>query len=314
MIGNPRCHRRSAGCPLALPLGPLLAQALMEVAEVIERAHQIHSRLKRRGLSIQAATPTYQPVKTGSEGRVQTLNIRTVQFLLRQRQRLALLLGSRNQTRLHFDEPLGAMTLDDLPDDDLRPGQQSGTTALARGDRRTKGALPRFDIARQPVGCQQNGTQGGTGFDLLSQQIDETRVAMHREHPAQPEARFDLHRHGHPDDELLGKLDADLIGLNLHQISGLLYEGLMHLLTMPARLVLPGEDGALRKAQRGHDGLRRTALGQECDHDEEERVRLLQIKERRSLGMCEGMAASLTDLAAFLLALDADVARSDDAS
>ena len=102
------------------------------------------------------------------------------------------------------------------------------------------------------------------------------------------------------------------VRLDLDEVAGLLDQSLMHLLTVLARLLLPSEHSALVQAEGRHDGLRRTAKRQEGDDDHEERMRLLQIKQRCALGSGESAPTGLADITALLLALDTDVAGSDE--
>src|SRR5580704_14455247 len=98
---------------------------------------------------IQGPAPTHQAVKPGTEGGVETLNIRTVKRLLRLRQGLALFWGSLYQAGFDFHQALGAMALVDLTDYYPRPAEQTGTTALAGDNPRAKRPLPRLNIAGQ---------------------------------------------------------------------------------------------------------------------------------------------------------------------
>ena len=77
-------------------------------------------------------------------------------------------------------------------------------------------------------------------------------------------------------------------------------------------LLLPGEDGALIQPKGGDDGLRRAAKRQQSEDDHHQSMGLLQIKERCALGGGEGATTTFADVTVFDLALDADVASSED--
>ena len=83
--------------------------------------HQIHASSKRLLLMKHSPSTTHQTVQTGTKGGVEALDIGTVQLLLGQRERFALLCCSLNQTGFDFDETAGMMAFDHLTDHHLRP-------------------------------------------------------------------------------------------------------------------------------------------------------------------------------------------------
>ncbi len=56
MVGDSRRHCRSTLCPFVTARWRLLAQTVMEGAEVVERVDQVHAALKRSLLMIQRLT------------------------------------------------------------------------------------------------------------------------------------------------------------------------------------------------------------------------------------------------------------------
>src|SRR5207302_65998 len=109
-------------------------------------------------------------------------------------------------------------------------------------------------------------------------------------------------------------LHADLIGLHLAQVAGLLDQILVHGLALTARASPPRRDSALIKPKRRHNRLHGTPMGEQ-GHDEHHRLcRGAQpIKDGPCAG-AEGLLTRVTDEPLLLLRMDTNIALADLAS
>ena len=97
---------------------------------------------------------------------------------------------------------------------------------------------------------------------------DQGHVTLLADLAAQPQARRDQHGQRHPHDPALF-LDAQLIGLDLSEVTRLLNQIRVPDLALTARPGPPICAGALVEAKRGHDRLHGTPMG-EHGHDEDD--------------------------------------------
>ena len=111
----------------------------------------------------------------------------------------------------------------------------------------------------------------------------------------------------HPDDATLG-LDADLIGLDVPEIPGLLDQMLLHGLALVASTCLPRCDRPLVKPKGHDDRLQRAAVRQERQHERHGLGWRPQAVERRPFRRGEGLAALRADEAFVLARMDANIA------
>jgi len=92
-----------------------------------------------------------------------------------------------------------------------------------------------------------------------------------------------------------------------------LHQMRVHALTLRARPLLPGGDGALIEAKGGYDGLRRTAMRKQREHGRHHRRGRAQSKERCAGRRTKGAATGVAAIPAFLEAMETDVALPTDA-
>src|SRR5438270_6912322 len=88
----------------------------------------------------------------------------------------------------------------------------------------------------------------------------------------------------------------------------------MHPLTLFARTISPGGDGAFIQVKSLDDGLHRTAKGQQGHDNDNQLGRLAQPFEHGSSPSAKGLFAVLTAIALPLAIMDRDVAQSSLAS
>ena len=136
-------------------------------------------------------------------------------------------------------------------------------------------------------------------------------VATLADHPAQPEPRRDGHRHGHPEPPG-DRLDVQLVGLDVPQLDLPSEDPMVvELAGVSAGPVAPVGDGPLVEPEGGDDRLDRTAVAEQGDHEGHQIGGLLEPVERGVAGGGEGPAAGRASVAAFLAAMDADVAEAE---
>src|SRR5215813_3944243 len=123
----------------------------------------------------------------------------------------------------------------------------------------------------------------------------------------EPQARLDHHRQRHPDDAPLG-LDADLIGLDVSEIPGLLDQMLLHGLALAAGTCLPRRDCPLVKPKGHDDRLQWAAVCQERQHEHHGLGWCPQAVERRPFRCGEGLAALRAEEAFVLARMDTNIA------
>jgi hypothetical protein len=111
----------------------------------------------------------------------------------------------------------------------------------------------------------------------------------------------------HPDDSALF-LHSDLVRLHLSQIARLLYQMLMHLLTMFPSTLLPIEDCAFVHLKGSHNSLNWTSVGQQCEDDNDDFLGSPQPIEDRPFGLCKSLAAHMAFVASLFEAMYTDVA------
>src|SRR5262245_57297675 len=82
---------------------------------------------------------------------------------------------------------------------------------------------------------------------------------------------------------------------------------LVQLLAVSTGPVPPGGDGPLVEPETGDDGLHRTAVAEQRDHERHQVERFLEAVERGVAGRGEGLAAGEATITLFLAAMHADV-------
>jgi len=173
--------------------------------------------------------------------------------------------------------------------------------------RRTKGTLEGPDITGQTIHRQQHGpTQGHLAY-LTSDRLDQRFISPGADRPAQPQPRRDHHGHRDPNTALL-RFRFDFIRLHLPQIQLTIgHLRLMHALTMLPGTLPPVLHRPFVQPKGFHNRLQRTTIHQQGNHQQNGfRVRV-QAVEDAALAGYKRLAAFVTDVALFLLALHPDV-------
>ena len=94
----------------------------------------------------------------------------------------------------------------------------------------------------------------------------------------------------------------------------LLHHGLMKLLAVPPSPITPTGDGSLIEFVGVDNGLNRTPIRQQCDHDDNEFRRLAQPFHHSSTPMAKRVTTAAAAIALPLAIMDANIALSDLAS
>jgi hypothetical protein len=244
-----------------------------------------------------------------AERAIQSLDIRRIQHLTA---------GSAPQQRqehphapLHQamqrsgDRSLGIL-LDHLRNHQVRPDQQawaSTSTTLACPKRLAHD----IDIGRQPIGHKQQWAKAGASCDHCHQTLNQVTVAMGADRPAQPQARADHQREGHPHDTSLG-FETNLVGLHLHQLARLDNLMVMHSLTLRSGGLDPVANCLSLKAEGGLDSRNGTTVPDQGDHLRDDLLVGATAKEERSGTLAEGFATHDTAIARWSTAMNPDVA------
>ena len=303
MIRDPSGHRR---CGPATGMG----QTRMRCAKIIDRTDQIHPMLQRQRAARQRPTAACQRGQTLTKRRVQPLDVRRVDHAVALRatpERLNACGRAIHDAALDVDDaPLG-VALHDLGDADVAPGAQPGTPVGSRPDRIAKGLANRADIGAQAIGTEQQRAMEGTGAHPLDQPPDQRHVALLADLASQPQAGADHHGQRHPHDAPLA-LDADLVGLHLAQVTRLLDQMLLDGLALAASACPPRRHRPLVEPKGHHDGLQRTAMGEQRDDERHRLGRGAQAVEDRACRGGEGLAALRADEALVLARMDANIA------
>src|SRR5262249_11957653 len=189
----------------------------------------------------------------------------------------------------------------------MAPGTQPGPSALPRVDGIAQGLPNGPDVGHQAIGTDQQGTTCRTAPDAFDQAPDQRHVALLADLTAQPQARLDHHGQGHPHDSALF-LHAELIGLHLPQVPGLLDQIRGHRLDLTAGAGPPRRDRALIKAPGRHNGVHGTAMGEQGHHDDHGLCRGAQPIEDGPFASAEGLLTRVTDEPLLLLRMDTEIA------
>ena len=138
---------------------------------------------------------------------------------------------------------------------------------------------------------------------------DQVEVAARADHPAEPEPRRHGHRHPEPPAH---RLDVQLVGLDVPQVNLPAQDQLLvKALTMTARPIPSGGDRPLIEPEGDDDGLHRTVVAEQSNHDGHQVDGFLEAVERRVARGGESLAAGEASVTALLPAMHVDVAESE---
>src|SRR5215831_11329767 len=141
--------------------------------------------------------------------------------------------------------------------------------------------------------------------DPLDQLPNQGHVALLADRTSQPQPGGDHHGECHPDNAPLA-LDTYFIRLDVPESPRLLDQMLLHGLPVGTASPHPSGNGALIEAKRRDDGLRRTAVGQQRDHQADRLRRGPQAIQGGALGGTARLVAHGTQEALLLARVDAD--------
>ena len=288
----------------------------MRGTKIIHRADQIHPVLQGPRAACQGPAAAGQRCQAFPEGRVEPFDVGGVDHSVPVRatpKRLDPCWGTLHDAPLDIDNPLLRIALDDLRDADVAPGTQPGTSLGPRTLWRTKCLPNRSDVGDEPIGTAQQGAVDRTAAHPLDELTDQWHVAMFTDPAREPQACLDHHRQRHPYDTPLG-LDADLIGLDVPKVPGLLDQLLLHGLALAAGTSLPRRDRPLVIPKGDDDCLQWAAVRQKRQHERHGLGGRPQAVERRPFRRGEGFAALRADESFVLARMDANVAMASLAS
>jgi hypothetical protein len=203
-----------------------------------------------------------------------------------------------------------APLLDHLHNLDVGPCHQPGSASFASPARqwRAKGVLEGSHITGQAIDRQQQGTTQGHLADLIGNRLDQLHIPPGANRPTQPQTGRNHHRHRDPNTPLL-RFRLDFIGLHLPQIQWVAgHLGLMHPFAMLPRALPPIAHRPFVQSKGFYDGLQGTTIHQQGNHQQHRFRVAMQPVEDAALARHKRLAAFMTDVTLFLLALDTDVA------
>jgi len=293
-----------------------MGQTLMGGAKVIDRAHQEHTLVQRQGVTCQRPATPRQWREVFPERRVQPLNVRRIDHPVPVRpasERLHACRCAIDDAAFGLDYLPPLVALDDLGDQDIMPGTQSWSSALARVHWVAKSLPNSPDIGHQAISTDQQGPTCRTASHPLDQAPDQGQVPLLADLAPQPQTRLDHHGQRHPHDAALF-LDADLIGLHLPQVPWLFDQGLLHGLPLAPGACPPIGNCPLIKPKRRHDRLERTPMGEQGHDDDHGLGRGAQPIEDSPFAGAERFVTLMADEPLFLPRMDTDIAPADLAS
>jgi hypothetical protein len=159
---------------------------------------------------------------------------------------------------------------------------------------------------------QQRTTQRATTH-LLYQTRYQVPIAMGTHHASQPKTCGHLKRHCQPGYPPL-MLHPYLISLNLTQVTGLLHQVFMNLLTVLPCTALPGSHCAFIQPKGSYNCSYGTAISQKRYHLSHKSHRVSKTVKHCAFALCKRLAADTADVAPLLAAVNTDVATTNLAS
>jgi hypothetical protein len=310
MIGDSGGHgRRPRDSP---PADHRCSQAETRVrrTEVVDGADYVHPVLQGQGAARQCPASARQRRQALTECRVQSLDVRGVDHACPLRATLERLDACRrpgDDPTLDGDDAPLRIALHDLGDADMAPGTQPGASVRSCMLWITKRLPNRPDIGDAPVGTEQQRSVRRTSAHPLDEAMNQGEVAVCAHLARQPQTGADPHRQGHPHDTPLG-LDADLVALHLPQVTGVLDQMLLHGLAVDASACPPTRHRPLVEAERDNDGLQRTAMCQQRDHQAHRLGRGPQALQRRAFCSRERLMARRAEEPLVLARVEAHIA------
>jgi hypothetical protein len=203
-----------------------------------------------------------------AEGRIEPFNESGIDatLTLRALDQVSNLVGTALHNATGDLELAGRAAFDHLNNRQFRPGSPLAASRLTvTGQFAAKGPLKGFDIAGQTIDSDQQGPTQGTGPHLIDQRLDQDLIPAGADHACQPQPARNHHGHRYPDGAPL-YFGFDFIRLDLLQVKlTVFHDMLVDLLTMPAGPFPPFFHRSFIKPRRGHNGLHRTAVGQQGD-------------------------------------------------
>jgi hypothetical protein len=164
------------------------------------------------------------------------------------------------------------------------------------------------DIADQAIHRQQQGSAQGHDPNLVGQALDQGAIPLLADDPTQPQPSWDHHRHRHPD-YATHYFDFDFIRLHLKQIElAMADDMLVHRLTMLSSPPPPLLDRPLVKPKSHHNGLDRTTISQQGQHQDHRLRRCFQTVEDTAFAHTKGLGTHRTHTSLFFETMDTNIA------
>jgi hypothetical protein len=315
MISDASSHRGRQIQPRVTSDQARQTKAPMLGAEIIDGPDQVHPPAQGVGLASQGSPPATEAVQPLAKGGVESFNEGDIDLAPSLRlldDRVDLFCRALNDASHDADDAPPSVLFDRLSDANVRPRLQEGTPTSAVADRVAEDAAHGGDVGLQSIGAKQDrsGQRRRAATDLLDQTGDQAQISLDRDHPAQPQARLDHQGHRHPH-HLPLFFDTKLIGLHLTDFPWLLDQVVVHGLAVLPSTLVPVPHCPLVQAKGGYNGLHRTAMGEQRHHHRHHVLGFLQPVERRPPGLRKRLVADVTEVASFLVTMDADVTSSN---
>jgi len=242
----------------------------------------------------------------GAQGRIQSLDICRIDppdlDLCLLHQLFGSLQAAMRQPTRDANKPPTDPALHDLDDVQIRPDDQWRTPALARRLRVAKHLQDRRHVCREAIDGEQErlAWQCSRSY-LLDHGLDQRCISVPTDRAPEPQARKDAHRGRNPDRPSL-RFGVQLIGLDLPEIDLAVTDKLfLNCFGMRSGLGLPIGNRAFIQAEGKHDRRDGTTTTQQRQDDTHQPERMFEAEQRCAAGLGKGLAAGMTDVAAFFV-------------
>jgi hypothetical protein len=265
--------------------------------------------MKHCGLTNQTPAPAYQSHHARAKRAIQSLYVSYVSLhgvLSLFQKRFYFLISATSYAADNTHYPFPGNLLDYLDNTYMLPASEVGTPTSACENRGTKHIPYSRYISRETIHAEQQGTIEGTIVYFLHQLDYQVHISALAYHTTQPKTSGYRKSHSHPDNAAL-KLYPYLICLNLSQVSGLLNQMLMNLLTVLSSTSLPGSHRAFVQIKSRHNSSYRTAISQKRYHLSYELHRISKTIEHCPFAFRKCFATDIAYIALFFEAVNAYV-------
>jgi hypothetical protein len=278
--------------------------------------------LNYRQLANQTPTPTHQCYYAGAKSAVKPFYVSYMSFygvLSLPQKTFCLLIGAASYTTDNTHYPFHGNLLDHLDYTYMLPALKMWTAAFACENRNTKHLLYSCNVSRETINAEQQWAIESTIVYLLYQMGYQIPIPALAYHATQPKTGGYCKSHSQPGYTTLMLYPCDaiakaqnLICLNLPQVSGLLNQMLMNLLTVLPSAALPESYCAFIQTEGSYYSWNGTTICQKCYHLSHKLHRISKVPayagiEHCAFTLCKCLAASMTYVSFLLAAMNANV-------